>query len=187
LVATLVAELHAVRAALVHVGPWCDWVEAAAGTVLAASGRWPGRPPEDDDEALSAALAELLCASAALSAAWQGQPAERPPAPPPPAPEPVETDAQRLAREHHELLERARPWARVDGRPYDATLYTDLVAATRFVLDLPELPMYLPVGLTNDDRTGRRRCPQCRRRHLLRPHRRRSRGTAAGHCRHPRS
>jgi pterin-4a-carbinolamine dehydratase len=148
LVATLVAELHAVRAAMVHVGPWCDWVEAAAGMVLAASGRWPGRPPEDDDEVLPGALAELLRASAALSAAWQGQPAEQPPAPPPPAPEPVETDTQRLAREHHELLERARPWTRVDGRAYDATLYTDLVQAARFVLDLPELPMYLTVGLS---------------------------------------
>lgn len=79
LVASLVAELHAVRAAMVHVGHWCDWVEAAAGMVLAASGRWPGRPPEDDDEVLSGALAELLRASAALSAAWQGQPAEQHP------------------------------------------------------------------------------------------------------------
>jgi hypothetical protein len=148
LVAMLVADLNAVRAAVAHVGPWCDWVEAAAGMVLAASGRWPGRPPEDDDEVLAGVIAELLRASTALSAAWQGQPAEQPSAPTPPTPEPVETDAQRLAREHHELLERARPWTRVETRPYDADLYTDLVEAARFALDLPELLMYLPVGLT---------------------------------------
>jgi hypothetical protein len=148
LVATLVAELHAVRAAVTHVGPWCDWVETAAGMVLAASGRWPGRPPEDDDVVLTDVIAELLRASTALSATWQGQPAEQPPTPTPPTPEPVETDAQRLAREHRELLEQARPWARVDTRPYNADLYRDLVEAARFVLDLPELLMYLPVGLT---------------------------------------
>ncbi|TDC10864.1 hypothetical protein E1267_02595 [Nonomuraea longispora] len=147
-VATLVAELYAVRAALPHVGPWCNWVEAAARMVLEASARWPGRPPEDDDEVLAEVLTELLRASTALSAAWQGQPTEQPPKPTPPPSEPVETNAQRLTREHRELLERARPWARVGGLPYDANLYTNLIGAARFALDLPELLMHLPVGLT---------------------------------------
>jgi hypothetical protein len=148
LAATLVAELHAVRAAVPHLGPWCEWVEKAAGMVLMASGRWPGRPPEDDDGVLAGVIAELLRASTALSAAWQGQPAEQPPEPEPPAPEPVETDAQRQMREHRELLDRARPWARVDTRPYDADLYAALVEAARFALDLPELPMFLTLNLT---------------------------------------
>jgi hypothetical protein len=146
LVATLVAELHAVRAAAAPLTPWCEWIEAAAAATVAATGRWPGRPPEDDDEALSDALAELLRASTALSAAWQGQPAEQPPTPPPTA-EPVETEVQRLAREHRELLETARPWARVDGRPYDAAMYANLVTAAHYAFDLPELPMYLAMGL----------------------------------------
>lgn len=148
LVATLVAELQAVRAAVPRLGPWCEWVEKAAGMVLMASGRWPGRPPEDDDEVLAGAIAELLRASTALSAAWQGQPAEQPPEPEPPAAEPVETDAQRQGREHRELLDRARPWARVDTRPYDADLYAALVEAVRFAVDLPELPMFMTVNLT---------------------------------------
>jgi hypothetical protein len=36
----------------------------------------------------------------------------------------------------------------VDGLPYDANLYTNLVGAACFALDLPELLMYLPVGLS---------------------------------------
>jgi hypothetical protein len=145
---TLVAELHAVRAATASLTPWCEWIEAAAAATVAAAGRWPGRPPEDDDEALSDALAELLCASTALSAAWHGQPAEQPPTPPPPTAEPGETEVQRLARAHRELLETARPWARVDGRPYDAAMYANLVTAAHYALDLPELLMYLAVGLS---------------------------------------
>lgn len=148
LVARLVAELHAVRTAIPRLGPWCDWVETAAGTVLAASGRWPGRPPEDDDEVLADVIAELMRASTALSAAWRGQSAELPPEPTPPDPERVETEAQRQLRKHRELLERARPWARVGTRPYEANLYSALVKAAHFTLDLPELPMYMAVGLT---------------------------------------
>lgn len=148
LVATLVAELHAVRAVAPHLGRWCDWVEEVSGKVLASSGRWPGRPPEDDDGVLVDAIAELTRASRQLSAAWQGQPAEEPPEPTPAAPEPAENDVQRTAREHQELLERARPWARVDTRPFDANLYRALIKAARFAVDLPELPMYLFIGLT---------------------------------------
>jgi hypothetical protein len=148
LTATLVAELHAVRAAVPRLGPWCEWVEKAAKMMAIASGRWPGRPPEDDDGVLAGGIAELLRASTALSAAWQGQPAEQPPVPEPPAPEPVESDAQRRGREHRELLERARPWARVDTRPYDTELYAALVEAARSTLDLPELPMFMALNLT---------------------------------------
>lgn len=45
-------------------------------------------------------------------------------------------------------MDRARPWARVDTRPYDADLYAALVEAARFALDLPELPMFVTVSLT---------------------------------------
>jgi len=146
--ATLVGELHAVRAAVANLGPWCEWVEQAAGAALMASNRWPGRPPEEDDEVLADALAELLRASTALSAAWQGKPAEQPPKSEPPVPNPVEPDVERLERQHRELLNRARPWARVDTRPYDADLYGELVAATRFALDLPELLTFMTVNLS---------------------------------------
>ncbi|MFG2445004.1 hypothetical protein ACGFQG_19230 [Nocardia fluminea] len=148
LFATLVAELHAVRAAAAHLDPWCDWAEASAEIVLGASGRWPGRPPEVDDEVLARAIAELMRASVALGAVWQGQPAEQPPEPEPPSPEPVETDVQRLGRQHRELLDLARPWARVDTRPYDADLYGELVQASRYALNLPKVPMHLTEDLS---------------------------------------
>lgn len=148
LAATLVAELHAVRAAAPTVAPWCDWVEAAAAAALTASSRWPGRPPDDDDHVHTAAIGELLRASTALTSAWRGQSAEQPPMPTPPAPEPAETETQRLFREHSELLDRARPWARVDGRPYDADLYAGLVEAARFAVDLPGVPTFLAVELS---------------------------------------
>ncbi len=147
LVATLVAELHAVRAAAPATRPWCDWVESIAGVVLRASGRWPGRPPEEDDDILGEAIAELLRSSTALSATWRGQPADQPPEPAAPSPQPTETETARLAREHSELLDRARPWARVDTRAFDPTLYAELVEAARFALNFPPLMSFLTVEL----------------------------------------
>lgn len=59
-------------------------------------------------------------------------------------------------RFHHHLGVGARarcclgraPASRVDGRPYDATLYMKLVRAAPKVLGLPQTPMYLTVGLS---------------------------------------
>ncbi|WP_203717054.1 hypothetical protein [Asanoa siamensis] len=147
LAATLVAELHAVRAAVTRVAAWCDWVETAASAVLVAAGRWPGRPPENDDQVHADAIAELVRASEALSAVWRGQQAEQPPEPPEPSPEPVETDLQRLLREHSQLLDRSRPWARVTGRQYDPDLYAELLHAAQFAVALPPLLMFLHLDL----------------------------------------
>ena len=143
----LVAELHAVRAADDRLAPWCTWVERTTTNALAASGRWPAPGHIDDDQELTEALAELHRASTALSAVWRGEEAEQPPPPPMPAPEPAEDELQRAGREYRELLETARPWARVKHRPYDPELYARLVHATSYAVGLPRLPRLLPFDL----------------------------------------
>jgi hypothetical protein len=149
--AQLVAELHAVSAADQRLGRWCEWIEDAVRGVIAAAGRWPGRPPTDDDDAWPDAVAELRRASLALTARWRREDAPEPPQLSLPA-EPVESDQQRAAREHHELLEAARPWARVTHRPYDAELCGRLIKATAAVVALPDIPSLLTTGV---DATGR--------------------------------
>jgi hypothetical protein len=149
--AQLVAELHAVSAADQRLSRWCEWVEAAVRGVIAAAGRWPGRPPTDDDDEWPDAVAELRRASLALTARWRGEDAPEPPQLSPPA-EPRESDQQRAAREHRELLEAARPWARVIHRPYDAELCGRLIKATAAVVALPDIPSLLTTGV---DATGR--------------------------------
>jgi hypothetical protein len=145
--AQVVAELHAVSAADQRLSRWCDWMEAAVRQLVAAAGRWPGRPPDDDDDVWPESLAELSRASDALTARWRGDDAPEPPQPAAPAPEPAETDEQRAAREHHELLESARPWARVPHRPYDAELCQRLIDATATVVALPDIPSLYTTGL----------------------------------------
>jgi hypothetical protein len=97
------------------------------------------------------AVVELRRASQALTARWRREDAPEPPPPSLPA-EPAESDQQRAAREHHELLEAARPWARVTHRPYDAELCGRLMKATAAVAALPDIPSLLTTGV---DTTGR--------------------------------
>lgn len=149
--AQLVAELHAVSAADQRLGRWCEWVEAAVRGVIAAAGRWPGRPPTDDDDVWPDAVAELRRASQALTARWRREDAPEPPQLSLSA-EPAESDQQRAAREHYELLEAARPWARVTHRPYDAELCGRLMKATAAVVALPDIPSLMTTGV---DTTGR--------------------------------
>jgi hypothetical protein len=149
--AQLVAELHAVSAADQRLSRWCEWVERAVRDVIAAAGRWPGRPPTDDDDVWPDAVAELRRASQALTARWRREDAPEPPQLSLPA-EPAESDQQRAAREHQELLEAARPWARVTHRPYDAELCGRLIEATAAVAAWPDIPSLFTMGV---DMTGR--------------------------------
>ncbi|WP_433678046.1 hypothetical protein [Nocardia sp. CA-119907] len=147
LLVDVVAELHAVQAVSKQLQPWCEWVEAAATRVIGASGRWPGPPPQQDDEELTAVLSELGRASAALSATWRGEPSEQPPVLTTTTAEPLESEAQGQLRKHGELLDRARPWARVDTRGYDAQLYADLVDAATYAVKLPKTMTHMRFGL----------------------------------------
>ncbi|MEU4806594.1 hypothetical protein [Actinosynnema sp. NPDC023587] len=149
---TLIGELRAIEAADPDLVPWCAWVQAAAAVVVAASGRWPGSSshpvhPLADNGDLSDALAELERAFTALSARWNGQAAEDPPPPPPPVEAEPESEAQRAAREHEELLDSARPWARVTGLAYDPDLYQRLLAATEHAVMFPVLPSLMAIDL----------------------------------------
>ncbi|WP_405908755.1 hypothetical protein OG742_30595 [Streptomyces sp. NBC_00828] len=155
LAANLVAELHAVAAADKRLAPWCNWVEAQAGKLIAAAGRWPGRPPIQDDEVWPEAVAELQRASQALSAAWRGDEAPMPPEREV-LTEPEETEQQRAAREHRELLDLTGPWVRVTHRPYNAELYNRLVDGMHLVVGLPEIPSLLGVGLESTARHAAR-------------------------------
>lgn len=152
LTTTLIGELRAIQAADPDLVPWCAWVQAAAAAVVAASGRWPGSSshptyPLADNNDLPDALAELERATTALSKRWNGQTAEDPPPPPHPVEAEPETEAQRAAREHKELLDSARPWARVKELPYDPDLYQRLVAATEHVAMFPDLPSLITINL----------------------------------------
>ncbi|WP_143665997.1 hypothetical protein [Streptomyces sp. CS159] len=149
----IVAELHAVSAADQSLGPWCDWVERRVEELITAAGRWPGRPPTEDDQAWPDAVAELQRASAALSAAWRGDRTVSPPEPTLAVSGPVETDQQRAVREHWELLESAGPWGRVKHRDYDAALYARLIEALPLANALPPVPSLTAMGL---DVTARR-------------------------------
>jgi hypothetical protein len=148
----LIAELHAVSAADQRLVPWCDWVEVAVHNALDAAGQWPGPPNSDSDDVWADSLMGLQRASKALTARWRGEAAPEPPPPPPTTPEPAETAEQRSVREHRELLEAARPWARVPHRPYDAELYARLVDAARTVVPLPDIPSLLATGLDSTAR-----------------------------------
>ncbi|MFF9567639.1 hypothetical protein [Streptomyces sp. NPDC014685] len=149
----VVAELHAVSAADQSLGPWCDWVERQVEELIAAAGRWPGRPPTEDDQAWPDAVAELQRASAALNAAWRGDRTVSPPEPAPADSGPVETDQQRAVREHWKLLESAGPWGRVKHRDYDAALYARLMEVLPWANTLPLVPSLMAMGL---DVTARR-------------------------------
>ncbi|WP_433620965.1 hypothetical protein [Nocardia sp. CA-120079] len=140
-------ELQAVGAVNATLSRWIWWTDEAVSEVVVASSVWPAPGYEGDDDRLDAALEQLRRASAALSAAWRGDLAEQPPAPAPPAPEPVETPTQRALREHTEVLDSARPWARVNHRAYDPALYEALVETAAFALYIPRVPTALAIDL----------------------------------------
>lgn len=75
---------------------------------------------------------------------WRGEAADAPPdAPLPgiiaPAPDPLE--------DHRALLDRARPYARVQHRPFDAALRAELAAAAEQAASIPPVTSALAIGL----------------------------------------
>jgi hypothetical protein len=129
------------------LAPWCVWLEGAVDDVVLASGRWPAGGAEDDDT-LNTAVEDLRTASLSLGRKARGEEVDQPPeVQPPTATEPVESDAQRLAREHREALEAARPWSRVDHLAYDAAVYGRLLDAMSYAVGLPPVMHVLPWSL----------------------------------------
>lgn len=127
--------------------PWCVWLERAVDDVVLASGRWPAGGAEDDDT-LGTAVEDLRTASLSLGRKAKGEEADQPPeVQPETAAEPAESEMQRLAREHREVLEAARPWSRVDHLAYDADVYRRLLNAMSYAVGLPPLMHLLPWSL----------------------------------------
>ena len=123
--------------------PWCEWVESAVDQLLSSSSRWPAAGAEDDSQVLDS-IDSLRRASVALGQKARGlEPA------PPPKPRAAveaatsESESDRRFREHNELLEKARPWARVDHLPFDAALYDELILDLEFAVALPSVPSLL--------------------------------------------
>lgn len=138
-------DLAAVRASRPAIEPWSAWTSRAVDEVVTASSTWPGPPELEDDDKLDGALVGLVEATDALTAAWRGDPVATPPPEPDPGPPPVPQDP--LA-DHRALLDRARPYARVDHRPYDAALRAELAAAAEQAAGIPPVPSALAVGLS---------------------------------------
>lgn len=135
----VLAEIAAARHVSVRSDPWCLWLTTATEELLAAASVWPWVPPFEDDERLTDAAADVRRASSALAAALRGETPE--PVPPAPAPTPdtapASDDAAKMLDRHLELLDRARPWARVKTRPYEAALRAELAEATEVVAAVP--------------------------------------------------
>lgn len=127
--------------------PWCIWLERAVDDLVLASGRWPASGAEDDDR-LGNAVEHLRTASLSLGRTSRGEEVDQPPKrEPETVTEPVESETQRLAREHREVLETARPWARVDHLAFDADVYRRLLNAMPYAVGLPPLMNLLPWSL----------------------------------------
>lgn len=140
-------ELAAVLATRPSVESWTEWMSRAIDEVLAASSSWPGPPGLEDDDRLESALLGLTKARSALAAAWRGDPAAVPPAAPNSEPG-SSIDPPDPLNVHRALLDRARPYARVDHRPYDAALRAQLAAAAEEAAAIPPVPSALAVGLS---------------------------------------
>lgn len=140
-------ELAAVRANRPAIEPWSAWATRAVDEVIAASSTWPGPPTLEDDGRLEGAMSGLSAATEALASVWRGD--RNVPAPPESEPEPNSVSVARdpLA-EHRELLDRARPYSRVDHRPYDAELRSELAIAAEDAAAIPPVASAIAIGLS---------------------------------------
>lgn len=137
-------ELAAAKASRPSIAPWVSWVSRAVEDVLAASATWPDTPELNDDGQLEATLSKLAQATDALSAAWRGEQAQSPPPVPQTKPPAVEHNSM---KDHLALLERARPYSRVQHRPYDAALRAELAEAASAASEIPPVMSALALGL----------------------------------------
>jgi hypothetical protein len=146
--ADLKTEVAVVAAAAPDSGPWCDWLVRAGEVAFQAAGRWPGPPPATEDEGLTDAVKDLRRAVQALAAKLRGDPSvEVPPTPPAAEPPPPPDESADALRRHEQLLERARPYDRVNHRPYDAELAEELAVAAEAAAGIPPIPSTTGFGL----------------------------------------
>lgn len=132
--------------------PWLEQLRRALASVEQAVGRWPEPPPFSDDGFLEGCIDEMEGSLGALARRWLGDTSVPVPLEPDPEPEPIEPDQVRLLREHDELLDRARPHARVDHREPDLELFEALVETLAVAVTMPPTVTNLPRGLNATSR-----------------------------------
>lgn len=142
------AEVTAARVEHPDLAPWLEHLEHSLGEVERAVGRWQVPPPFDDDDVLTASLGRLDEALELLSRRWRGDTTTEFPPESPEVVDAPESDFVRLLRLHNELLERARPHARVDHLPFDEELFLDVRDSLSFAVLLPDVMSFVGSGLT---------------------------------------
>jgi len=136
-------ELAAVRVTRKQVAPWCDALDHAITQVIDTASTWPGGADPAADTAFATALAELKRSVTDLARASRGEQVDMP-KPPQVVSEPELVDP---LSQHRAVLDEARPFSRVDHRPYDPELRERVAEATRQAAAIPPTPHLLPFGL----------------------------------------
>lgn len=150
-VAGPVDELRALIAAATteraELSPWLTHLSRAVSAVEDAAQRWPEPPPFSDDRKFEDAIGGLERAVRDLIRRWKGDTTVPVPPEPEPVTEPAASEYERQLREHDELLERARPHARVDHLQPDLDLFAALCDSLAFAVELPSIVSHLSRGL----------------------------------------
>lgn len=150
-VAGPVDELRALIAAAIteraELSPWLSQLTMAVSAVDKAATRWPEPPPFADDSTFEDAIAGLERALRDLVQRWKGDTTVPVPPEPQPASEPAESEFEYQLRTHDEMLERARPHARVDHLEPDLDLFAALSDSLAFAASLPPIVSHLSRGL----------------------------------------
>ena len=138
----LKVELMVARTSRADIAPWAEWVERVADDAFEATQQWPKADDFEDDDRLENAVEDLRAATDAFASAWRGDTQIQPPVPT------ADTDetADPL-HDHRELLERARPHARVDHLKYDPELRHELGIAAEFAAGIPPVMTFLTIDL----------------------------------------
>ncbi|MBG6184717.1 hypothetical protein IWX65_002695 [Arthrobacter sp. CAN_A214] len=136
-------ELAAVRVTRTPVGPWCDALDRAIIGVVDAASSWTGGFNPDQDVEFNTALADMERSVGDLVRASRGEQVEVPKSPQIMS-EPEDVDPLAV---HRELLNQARPFHRVNHRPYDPELRERVAEATREAAAIPPTAHFLAIGL----------------------------------------
>jgi hypothetical protein len=136
-------ELAAVRVTRTQVAPWCNALDRSIAYVIDMASTWTGGADPAADAAFDTAVSELARSITDLVRASRGEDVEVPE-----SPEAVRGSVavDPLAK-HRRLLDEARPFHRVDHRPYDPELRERVAEATRQAAVIPPIPTYLGIGL----------------------------------------
>lgn len=136
-------ELAAVRATRTQTAPWCDALDRAVARVIDTASTWTGGSNPAGDAAFDTAVSELRRSVTDVVRASRGEEVEVPKLPD----AVTESAAVDPLAEHRALLDEARPFHRVDHRPYDPELRERVAEATHNAAAIPPVATYLGIGL----------------------------------------